>query len=180
MPKSKSPVEIRISTLAEGVNEFHFKCLASNFEGRQLAESGFSDGIDVLVAVQKGSDEIALTIKTSASALLTCDRCLAPVPQVLTNNLNIIYTFTPPFDGEHDRGEEYRYIAKNAEYIDLTEDAGDMLMLSLPMKVTCIDNPECKLYSTTEVQENREDSKHTAEGKSAWQESLEALKRDIV
>jgi len=184
MPKSKSPVEIRISTLLEGLSEFHFKCQPSDFEGRQLAESGFftksTDSIDVDVFVQKRSDEIAVTLKTSATALLTCDRCLTPIARVLTNALDIIYTCTPPLDGECDREEEYRHIAKHTEYIDLTEDVGDVLMLSLPMKVTCVDNPECKMYSSTEDEGNREEGKHTAEARCAWQESLAALKKDIV
>jgi len=93
MHKEKSLIEIRTSTLSEGINRLDFTCQARDFEGRRLAEAGFTGAITVTVIAKKSDDEIAVTINTSAVADSACDRCLAPIAKVLTGTLDLFYTF---------------------------------------------------------------------------------------
>ena len=177
MREEKSQIEIRTGALVEGINKFKFTCHAKDFEGRRLAEAGFTREITLNVIAKKSNDEIMVTINTSAVADCTCDRCLAPVSKILTGSLELCYTFGTPLDGEFDVDDEYRQIDKNTEFIDITEDVCDALLLSIPMKITCINYPNCKLYSFDEGTENDKNNgdTHTSEITS-WQESLQKLK----
>ena len=170
----KSLIEIHTSTLAEGCNEFDVTCKACDFDGWQLAEAGFTGDISVNVVAEKKGDELAVTINTSAVADFACDRCLSPVSKALTGTLDLFYTFGATVDDEH---EERRRVERGTESLDITADACETLLLSLPMKVICSDNPDCRLYGS-----NRTDSGTMGVGepqageKRSWQESLEKLK----
>jgi len=173
MRKDKHLIEIRISALAEGINNLHFHCKARDFNGRGLADAGFGEEITVEVIAEKSDAEISITINTSAIADFSCDRCLAPISQILTGSLDLLYTFDTSFDNSKSEVNEYRPLDKNTEYIDITEDAADALLLSLPMKVTCDNNAACQLYSGDGA--GKDEDAHTGE-MNAWQESLEKLK----
>jgi uncharacterized protein len=67
--------------------------------------------------------------------------------------------------------DDHRQIDLNTATIDLTEDVRETLLLSLPMKVTCIGNPNCRIYGS---ESEKYDS--CTDDKSSWQESLEKLK----
>ncbi|MFZ4524045.1 MAG: YceD family protein [Chlorobium sp.] len=177
MHKEKLLIEIRTSTLTEGINKLDFTCQARDFEGRRLAEAGFTGEITVTVIAKKSDDEIMVTINTSAVADAACDRCLAPIAKVLTGSLDLFYTFGTSFDREEDGNDEYRLIDKSTEYIDLAEDVCDTLILSVPMKITCTNNPDCRLFSSHELSGSREENKEPQAGQqTSWQESLEKLK----
>ncbi len=177
MHKEKSLIEIRTSTLSEGINKLDFTCQAGDFEGRGLTEAGFTAEITVHVIVKKSDSEISVTINTSAVADSTCDRCLAPIAKVLTGSLDLIYTFGADLDGEDDENDEHRHLEKSTEYIDITEDVCDTLILSVPMKMTCTNNPDCRLFSSHELSGNREENEEPPAGQqTSWQESLEKLK----
>ncbi|MEI7933598.1 MAG: DUF177 domain-containing protein [Chlorobiaceae bacterium] len=181
MHKEKSLIEIRTSTLSEGINRLDFTCQARDFEGRRLAEAGFTGAITVTVTAKKSDDEIAVTINTSAVADSACDRCLAPIAKVLTGTLDLFYTFGTSLEREHDKNDEYRHIEKSTEYIDITEDVCDTLILSVPMKMTCTNNPDCRLFSSHELSGSREENEAPQAGQqTSWQESLEKLKKSIV
>jgi len=171
MHKEKSQILIRISDLMPGIHEFDFTCKASDFEDWQLAEAGFSREIKLSVVAEKSDDKVTITIKTSTVADFTCDICLAPISRALSGSLKLYYIFTGPVEEAQDWNEEYRFLDKNAESIDITGDVCETLLLSLPLKVTCIDNPHCKLFGSDEKNEGSH-----AEEISAWQESLEQLK----
>ena len=177
MHKTKSLIEIRTSTLVEGINKLDFICQARNFEDRGLAEAGFTSGITINVIANKSDDEITVTINTSAVADSACDRCLAPIAKVLTGSLDLFYTFGTSLDKEHDESDEHRQIEKSIEYIDITEDVCDTLILSVPMKMTCTNNPDCRLFSSHELSGSREENEEPQAGRQThWQESLEKLK----
>ena len=171
MHKEKSPIAIRIADLMQGIHEFDFTCKASEFKGWQLVEAGFTRDIQISVVVDKSEDEVTVAIETSTVADFTCDRCLAPISRSLSGSLKLYYLFSTPVEEAENWNEEYRFLDKNAEFIDLTEDVCETLLLSLPLKVTCTDNPHCKLYGSDETNEGSH-----AEEISAWQESLEQLK----
>ncbi|MEI6639317.1 MAG: DUF177 domain-containing protein [Chlorobium sp.] len=181
MHKEKPLIEIRTSALVEGINELHFTCLASDFEDRHFAIADFSGEIEVCVVVQKSDEEIAVAISTSAVADVTCDRCLALLSRALDGSLDLLYTFSTTLEGELSGVEEHRQIAKSSEYIDITGDVRDALILSRPMKVICRDNPDCRLYESSKGRGEISGYQESEPGEtSAWQKSLEKLKTNIV
>ena len=171
MYKEKSPIAIRIADLVQGIHEFDFTCNANDFTGWQLAEAGFTRDIQIKVVVDKSEEEVTFTIDIHTVGDFTCDRCLAPISRTLSGSLKLYYLYGVSVEKAEEWNEEYRLLDKNADSIDLTVDVCETLLLSLPLKVTCTDNPLCKLYG---IDEKNEDSH--AEEISAWQESLEQLK----
>ncbi|NTV16944.1 MAG: DUF177 domain-containing protein [Chlorobiaceae bacterium] len=174
MHKEKSLIEIALGALVEGTNQFNFTCKASDFEGRHLAEAGFTREIEVNVTAEKSEDEITVTINTSTLADFACDICLAPIAKKLAGSLVLSYLFGTALATDDEENEEYSRIDRGAESIDITGDVCDTLLLSLPMKVTCTDNPDCRIYGSTESMENNEESQ--PDSNTSWQESLDKLK----
>ncbi len=181
MSKEKPLVEIRTVALVEGINEFDYTGNIIDYDGRQLADAGFDGEITVHVDAKKSDEEISITISTSAMGTFSCDRCMVPISKMLHGSLELFYTFNTSLAEKENEIGEYRQIATNTEYIDITDDVCDALFLSLPVKVICTDNPDCKLYDSNAVTEEKLDGGDTLPGKmSTWRESLEKLKSNIV
>ena len=172
MSKGKALIEIRLAGLSAGTHEFEFTCNAADFADPALVEAGFSKGISVKVTVEKLEDELIVTLKTSAIADLICDLCLAPITTELNGSYRIWYGYEQASEPQEERDEEYRLIDRNALSLDLTEDARETLLLSVPMKITCTDNPDCRVFRQEEESEPGEDNLPD----SNWLESLEKLK----
>jgi uncharacterized protein len=172
MSREKSLIEVRIAGLSQGSHEFGFSCAAADFADPALVEAGFSTGISVKAMVEKLEGEMIVTLKSSAIAELTCDRCLAPITTELHGSYRIWYGYEQAGEPDEERDEEYRLIDRNAISLDLTEDVRETLLLSIPMKVTCADYPDCGVFRQ---EEEREPDEESLPG-SDWQESLEKLK----
>lgn len=172
MSKEKVLIEIRIAGLSEGTHEYDFTCKASDFKNPELATPGFCNKIWVRVVANKTNSEITVTIETKTVAEFSCDICLVPLKKELTGFYRIFFVFgdSAGATGEHE--ENYRVLDSNAPAIDLTEDVRETLLLSKPMKVVCIDNPECSIYRDGGLQSREQEY----ETKSSWKESLEKLK----
>jgi len=168
MAREKALIGIRLAGLSEGVHEFEFNCMAAEFGDPALSEAGFSEVVSVKVTVEKMEGEMIVTLKTVAVADLTCDLCLAPITAELNGSFRIFYSY----EQADERDEEYRLIDRNTVSLDLTEDVRETLLLSVPMKVTCTDNPDCRVFHQEELGEPGEDRKPDSD----WQESLEKLK----
>ncbi|MBN1279778.1 MAG: DUF177 domain-containing protein [Chlorobium sp.] len=171
MHKEKALIEIRIAGLMQGTHTFEFTCRAEDFRNNELAGTVFTRDILVTVTAEKAENEIAVIIRTVTTADFTCDICLAPLEKELRGEYRIYYLFDSALENPEENDEDYRTIDKNAVTIDLTEDARETLLLSLPMKVTCTNNPDCRLYHG-----GKESGDTPDEEKSSWQESLEKLK----
>lgn len=170
MPKEKALIEVRLAGLSQGIHEFGFNCSASDFDDPALKEAGFSDEISVNAVLERNEDEITVTIETSALADRSCDLCLAPVKLDLHGAYRITYVYDQRQDDGPEQDDEFRVIDRNAVSIDLTGDVRETLLLSIPMKVTCVDYPDCLPCH----QESPEQSDRSTD--SSWQESLEKLK----
>ena len=173
MSREKALIEIRLAGLSPGKHEFGFTCSASDFADQALADAGFSKEISVAVTVEKLEGEMIVTLKTSAVAGLTCDLCLAPITTELNGSYRIFYGYEQAGEPEEERDEEYRLIDRNAVSLDLTEDVRETLLLSVPMKVTCTGNPDCRVFRQEE-EESEPDEDNLPD--SDWLESLEKLK----
>jgi uncharacterized protein len=173
MHKEKALIEIPVAGLVQGTHEYDFTCRSSNFNDLQLVAAGFTGDIHVRAIVEKSEREMTVTIETSAVADFTCDICLSPVSKVLAGSFRIYYVYDEhPEKDEDDNGdEEYRILDSNAVSVDITEDVRETVMLSRPMKVSCTDNPDCRIYKHAQ-----EDEGAQAGNESSWQESLEKLK----
>ncbi|NTU68427.1 MAG: DUF177 domain-containing protein [Chlorobiaceae bacterium] len=169
MPKERALIEIRLAGLSQGIHKFDFTCAAGDFKDSAVKDAGFSDGISVHAIVEKNDDEIAVSMETTAKAALSCDLCLAPVALELKGTYRVYYIYEQA-PGQEEAADEYRLIDRNSVSIDLTEDVRETLLLSVPMKATCTDNPDCHIY----LQEGSEDADNLPD--SSWQESLEKLK----
>lgn len=170
MPKEKALIEVRLAGLSQGIHEFGFTCSAGDFDDPALGEAGFSEGISVHVVLDKNEDEISVTLETSATADRSCDLCLTPVRLDLDGTYRITYVYDQRQGDGSEQDGEFRVIDRNTVSIDLTEDVRETLLLSVPMKVTCTDYPDCHPYR----QEPPEGTVRTPD--SPWQESLEKLK----
>jgi len=173
MAKEKALIEIRLAGLSQGTYEFDFTCSAGDFDDTALTDAGFSKEISVKVVIDRTDNEMTVTLTTAATANLTCDLCLAPITLDLKGSYRIYYSYAQASEQEEERDEEYRQIDNNTLSIDLTEDARETLLLSVPMKVTCTDNPDCHVFRQEELEET--DGEMTPP-ESTLQESLERLK----
>ena len=173
MSKDRVLIEIRLAGLSQGVHEFGFTCNAADFNDPALIEAGFTREIAIKAIVNKSDRELSVSMTTEASADLVCDVCLAPVALDLKGTYQVDYVYDEDrHESEDKRNEEYHLIDKSAISIDLTEDARETLLLSIPMKVTCIDNPDCHVYRL----ENQEPTDGSVDLGGSWQDSLERLK----
>jgi len=170
MSKERALIEIRLAGLSQGTHEFDFTCNAGDFGDSALTEAGFSKEISVKVIVDRTDNEMTVTLTTAATAELGCDLCLAPITLDLTGSYRIYYSYEQAAEQEEELDEEYRHIDSNELSIDLTEDARETLLLSVPMKVICTDNPDCHVYRQEEPGDD------VTPPESSLQESLERLK----
>ncbi|NTV92584.1 MAG: DUF177 domain-containing protein [Chlorobiaceae bacterium] len=171
MHKENALIEIRIAGLGEGRNEIDLICKAADFNDEQLTAAGFTGDIKTSFFIVKSESEIAVTLNTAAAADLTCDICLAPVTRELAGSYTIHYVYGAEEENEDPDDADYRLLDRNAVSLDLTEEVRETIMLSLPMKVTCTNNPDCRLFITENEHEGLDDHE-----KSSWHESLEKLK----
>ncbi len=170
MPKERALIDIRLAGLSQGVHEFDFTCNASDFNDSALEEAGFTAGISARVLLEKGDNGIAVSLETAASAVLPCNLCLAPVHCDLHGSWRVYYTYDPIQEPSAENAEEYREIDRNTVSLDLTEDVRETLLLSVPMRVTCTDNPGCHVFQS----ESHDAADSEPDG--SWQESLGKLK----
>jgi uncharacterized protein len=172
MSQKKALIEIRLAGLSEGSHEFDFTVTTADFGDPALSKAGFSKDISVKVTAEKLVGEMIVTLKTVATAELICDLCLAPITTELIGSYRVYYGYEQVAESEDERDEEYRLIDGNTLSLDLTEDVRETLLLSVPMKVTCTDNPDCRVFRQADEDEPDEEG---APGIDLL-ESLEKLK----
>jgi uncharacterized protein len=171
MHREKALIEIRLAGLSMDVHEFDFTIKAEEFNDPGLTTEMFPDELSVSARVEKSENEITVDLTTNATAHFTCDICLAPLTRELHGSYRVYYVFDQSGGDVEPTDEDYRLIDESTVSIDLTEDVRETLLLSIPMKVTCSDNPDCRVFhggnpSGTDAVEN-----------SSWLESLDKLKK---
>ncbi|MDT9545783.1 MAG: DUF177 domain-containing protein [Chlorobium sp.] len=174
MQTGNALIEIRTAAITEGSCAFDFTCRAEDFNDPKLTEAGFTDEVMVHAVTEKNGSDLVLTITTEATGEIPCNICLAPV-RIHMNGHWRMYCNTDGSARDEEaeetvRDNEYRVLDRTAVSIDLTEDVRETLLLSVPMRVTCSENPDCRLYTAPD----KEEKKIT----SPWQESLAKLKQN--
>lgn len=176
MHKGKALVAIRIAGLPEGAHTFDFTCRARDFRGNGLSETIFTGDIAVKVSVKKNGQGVTALICTTAKADFTCDICLAPLSRELQAEYRIEYGYGGTEEKTEGRETDYRLIDRNRPEIDLTEDVRETLLLSVPMKITCSNNPDCRLYRP---ESGSQEKNKLPETEGSWRSSLEKLKTKV-
>ena len=134
-------MNIKLSTLNDGVNELILEAVASDLglEKDDEAVLWFPEKISAYIEVQKLSDRYYIKTKLSTKAHFFCDRCLDDFNQNLKSSFQLYFLKSV----EEETGESnYRFLPGNAYEIDLTEDVVENLFLAVPMKKLC--REKCK------------------------------------
>jgi|GEM_PF-237329 len=139
-------MKIILSSLSDGMNEFHFISTAEDLgidDAENLAL--FPENILADVEIQKLADNYFVRVNLNTQAHFQCDRCLEAGVLALDGFFQIYFTHKHKDEVDDD---EYRFLSKQADAIDLTDAVFENLMLLLPMKKLCSEQcrglcPEC-------------------------------------
>jgi len=141
-------VEIRLSTLHDGVNQLNLEATASELGLEKYEETSqwFPGKVFADIEVQKQSDRYYIKTKLITKARFLCDRCLNEFNQNLKSSFRLYYL--KDVEQEVEENSNYRFLSKNSNAIDLTDDVIENLFLSIPMKKLCKESclglcPDC-------------------------------------
>lgn len=177
MRKNNEHVGLRIAALSQGRNSLELHCSVTDFGEREphLRDAGFNGDISLRVTADKSDNKVVVALTASAVADCVCDRCLAPLALPLSGSVTVVFTCEV---GENDAAmtiDEYRFYNRQSEYLDLTDDVCDALLLAVPMKATCESNPNCAVFQRIENEEIPVDASESTDNE--WQEALAKLKQ---
>ena len=119
--------------------------LEGEIEGRTYEPAG---PVGVRVRLERVGDDVLSRGRVTLDVWLPCDRCLEATRVGLAEEVHTVYSRGPHEAGEADLQDYERIKVENApgktsvEYVDLTEDLRQRLILAWPMKVVC--REECK------------------------------------
>lgn len=133
-PKYKSLL-INISKLSEGLHNYH---LVSAPVDLRLDER-FDNDIDLDVILDKTSTQIFLKTEINTSGNFECDRCLSLFKHHIHTSYNITYMYK--YEGIPEEGE-IQIIDNEENYIDISEDVRQFILLAIPIKLLC--KEDCK------------------------------------
>jgi len=127
---------IKISNLCDGEHNFSYNEPVKKIG---LGEP-FFDNFLLNLDLQKSNSQIVLDSELVLKAKFNCDKCSELFETEIKTNYQIIYLFgTEP---EETESVNVKYLAYDAEKIDISQDLLDYAMISVPMRKLC--NEECK------------------------------------
>ena len=124
-------MKINISNLSQGTHLYDLSKVAADLG---LPEN-FAGDVTAKVTLEKSSRQILLRAELLASGVFPCDRCLEEFKRAVTPTLQTLYVW----DSEERSGddENVRVLDADANMIDLSGDARDLLLLAVPLKLLC-------------------------------------------
>lgn len=132
-------MKIRIAGLRTGRNEIEEKIDPTELG---LDPSIFKDTAFVQVIAEKNGGRVTLSVETTTEGLFLCDRCGEEYHRRVSGNYELVYIQRDePFPDEQP-GDDLRSYSPYQEYIDVSPEIRDELLISLPMKNLC--SEECK------------------------------------
>jgi uncharacterized protein len=137
MRNDHEEIKIRISGLSNGVHEYHLTAQPSDMG----LDDAFRKPVSLEVSLEKSSRQIYLKAEILVEGSFTCDRCLEGFEKAISGKMSIVYVFSQD-ETERNGEEEVRIISPETTSLDLTEDARQAIMLSVPLKLLCSD--DCK------------------------------------
>jgi len=128
-------VKINISNLSQGTHQYD---LSKSAPDLGLPEN-FSGDVSATVTLEKSSRQILLKADLRAKGMFHCDRCLEEFRRDLTTSLQTLYVWDAE-DRSGDDDGDVRVLGADANIIDLSGDARDVLLLAVPLKLLCKDD----------------------------------------
>lgn len=130
-------MKIHVGGVSEGVHEYRLEAPASTLT---LAEN-FLGEVVVDVVLEKTGKQIFLKARIRTTGVFACDRCLErfTVPLTSAYQMNYLLEGTEPVNVDP---AEVQYLAPGSTVIDLTEDVRQTILLSVPLKLLCVETCE--------------------------------------
>jgi uncharacterized protein len=135
--KHTDVLKIRISGLSNGIHEYDFSADPTEIK----LGNNFTDPVQVHAVLDKTAGQLYLKVRVQTAGRFYCDRCLEEFAQHVAASYNVFFVYEEPTPGTR-QPEEVQIISPDTVHIDLTEDARQMVTLSIPLKLLC--KEECK------------------------------------
>ncbi len=130
-------IDIRISGLSNGFHEYHFSVEPSVIG----LDANFHRVVKVNAQLEKTSHQIYLKTDIETLGRFRCDRCLDEFESPIKGTFNMCYMYNA-LETENFSSEEIQVIRPDTVSIELTEDIRQIIMLSVPLKLLCVE--DCK------------------------------------
>jgi uncharacterized metal-binding protein YceD (DUF177 family) len=124
-------LRIELPKLSLGLHRFSYPLTMALFEerGEPLIED--LEG-EVQVELNKSTKLITLNYIIAGKMTLPCDRCLKQYSHSFSFQYKVYYTFEPKMK-EIEEDDVY-FLDRNAQYLDLTQDIYDLIVLQVPYR----------------------------------------------
>jgi uncharacterized protein len=159
-------VKIKIKNIEDGLHYFEFD------EKPQSVglEEPFSKYLKVTCKMDKSQGQIVLDCDLKVHTDFECDRCSEEFEAELESSFQLLYFFDKENIDEDDANTFY--ITPEEDYIDISKEVNEYAMLSVPMKIICVES--CKgLCAGCGVDLNKEECKCSKdEVRPEWEELL--------
>jgi len=127
-------LRIAVEDIREGVSTLEFAC-GSEEIGLETEDVRFIGPVTARLKFFKQADKVFVKAELSVAIEMECARCLSPVQRVLEGSLENQYWPLPKTSQQllDDIGIGYY----SGEYMDMSDDFREALLLELPAKVLC-------------------------------------------
>jgi len=132
-------LRLMLDTINEGVSSLDLECspeaLELEFEG-----ACFTSNVSIDLKFYRLKSNIHVKASMSVDVEMECSRCLARVPMKIEATSEVQYSPLPKFERDQIDAIGIGYYSE--EYIDLSDELMESILLELPMSVLC--SEDCK------------------------------------
>lgn len=138
-------LRIMLDTINEGANSLDLECSPEKL-GLEFEGACFTSNVFINLKLYRQNSKIHVKASMSVDVKIECSRCLAPVSMKIEAISEIQYSPLPKF--ERDQIEAIGIGYYSEEYIDLSDELRESILLELPMTVLCSEDcrgfcPKC-------------------------------------
>lgn len=145
-------MEIRLSQLKTGINQWEEIVDPAKLG---LSPDQFNSRVRIDFEVDKGEGRIRLNVSAHTTGNLICDRCGDDFQQHIHGNIRVFFVRREEPLPDEMPGDETRSFLPGQDYLDVTTEVLDALLLSFPIQSLC--KRDCKgLCSNCGVNLNHE------------------------
>ena len=132
-------LRLMLDTIVEGASSLDLECspeaLELEFEGAY-----FTSNVSINLKFYRQNSNIHVKALMSVDMEMECSRCLAPVSMTIEATSEIQYSPLPKFERDQIDAIGIGYYSE--EYIDLSDELRESILLEIPMTVLCVE--DCK------------------------------------
>lgn len=139
VPLEARLLRIEVESIPDGVSNLEFECGAEEID---LEAEGirFKGSVTVRLNLYRQEDKIYIKARSSVAMESECAKCLAPVHNILETSSENQYRPMPKMPRYLMDDIGIRYYSE--EYIDLSEDLRESLLLEVPTRFLCSEQCE--------------------------------------